>query len=115
MARTFNLPSLRTQVRQRADMQSIAAQQFVTDTELNGYINQSYTEFYDLLVVACGQEYFLNEAAIITGGGVDIYDLPPDFYRLLGVDAQINSTQSVTLEPFNFIERNLYKSAYAGG
>jgi len=115
MARTFTLPSIRTQVRQRADMQSTAAQLFITDSEINTYINQSYTELYDLLISSGGQEYYLNQAVIPTGGNIDTYDLPNDFYRLLGVDANINGNQAVTLRPFNFNERNLYRSVYAGG
>lgn len=115
MARTFTLPGLRTQVRQRADMQSTAAQGFVTDSELNTYINQSWAELYELITTNEGQEYFMNQAGIVTGGNVDTYDLPTDFWRIKGVDMVLSASQSVTIQPFMFIERNLYKAAYAGG
>lgn len=115
MARTFTLPSLRDQVRARADLQSAASQLFIPDAELSTYINQSYTELYDLLVSSGGQEYYLSQATIPTFPNVDTYNLPNDFYRLLGVDAQIDTSQAITLQPFNFNERNLYKNIYAMG
>lgn len=115
MARTFTLGSVRTQVRQRADMQSTAAQQFITDSEINLYINQSYTELYDLLISSGGQEYYLSSIALTPNTTTGIATLPSDFYRLLGVDAILSANQAITLQPFLFNERNLYKSVYAGG
>lgn len=115
MARTFTLPSIRAQARARADMQSTSAQAFIPDAELSTYINQSYCELYDLLVSAGGMEYYMNQASIPTLGNIDTYDLPNDFYRLLGADAVLNGNQAVTLQPFNFNERNLYRSVYSGG
>lgn len=115
MARTFTLPSIRAQARARADMQSTSATLFIPDAELNTYINQSYCELYDLLVSSGGMEYYMSQATIPTLGNIDTYDLPNDFYRLLGVDAVLTANQAVTLQPFNFNERNLYRSVYSGG
>lgn len=115
MARTFSLPSIREQARARADMQSVSAKAFIPDDEINIYVNQSYTELYDLLVSSGGMDYYMNQAVIPTAGQIDTYDLPPDFYRILGVDAILSANQAITLQSFNFNERNLYRSVYAGG
>lgn len=115
MARTATLAVLRAQVRERADMQSTSAQAFVTDAEINRYISQSNTEFYDMLVSAGGQEYFMTSAALTVNVTTGIASLPADFYRVMGVDAGLGSNQAVTLQAFNFNERNLFKSAYGGG
>lgn len=77
------LAQLREEVRQRADMED--DDQVVTDDELNRFINQSIKEWYDLLIESADQEFFAV-SAILNLTGVDYYLLPPDFYRLLGVD-----------------------------
>jgi len=108
MSTVMSLSQLRTAVRQRADM---VHSNFVTDTELNSYINQSSFELYDLLIQKYGNDYFVAPAYNFTTNGVsDSYTLPANFYKLLGVDLALsNSTDSyVTIKPFNFAERNRY-------
>ena len=101
---TVTLLQLRTRARERADMQSTG---FITDSELNGYINSSYAELYDLLVSKYGEEYFVAPAhSITTTSNVDTYALPADFYKLLGVDLQLDSSQWKTLKRFEFSDRN---------
>jgi len=104
----MTLLQLRTAAQQRADMVNSA---FVSDVEWNSYINQSYYELYDLLVQKYGNDYFVADPYTITTDGVlDSYALPTDFYKLLGVDLQLGTSQDswVTLKPFNFAERNRY-------
>jgi hypothetical protein len=108
MATTMTLAQLRAAVRQRADMEN---SQFVQDSELNSYINQSAFELYDLLVQKYGDNYFVAPAfQIITDGTNDKYNLPADFYKELGVDLLLsNSAESaVTVPQFNFSDRNKY-------
>jgi len=108
MATTMTLTELKNAVRQRSDMEN---SQFVKDTELTSYINQSYFELYDLLVQKYGDNYFVASPYSFTSDGVnDEYTLPTDMYKLLGVDLALsNSTDSwVTIKPFNFAERNRY-------
>src|SRR6267154_4869745 len=103
------LGSLRTQVRQRAD---IVNSQFITDTELNGYINASYAELYDLLVQKYGDDYYVKSPpySFVTDGTSQFYALPDDFYKLLGVDLALATSQDsfVTISQFGFRDRNRY-------
>jgi len=69
------LGTLRTTIRQRTDMVNT---QFVTDPELNGYINSSIQELYDLLIAAYGEDFssVLPAFLITTDGLNDKYFLP---------------------------------------
>ena len=57
MARTRTRLELRTEVRQRADMVN---SDFVTDNEINRYLNESISELYDMLISAKGQEWYIK-------------------------------------------------------
>lgn len=110
MATTMTLAQLRDAARQRADMVN---SQFVTDTEFNSYINQSYFELYDLLVSKYGDNYYVAAPYTLTTDGTnDQYALPtsPAVYKLLGVDLGLSNTLDsyVTIRPFEFIDRNRY-------
>ena len=103
------LLDVRTQARERADMVN---SQFVSDAEWNRYINASLYELYDLLVQKYGDHYFTSfpPYSFVTDGQSDWYALPPDFYKLVGVDLQINNSPNgfITLKPFNVGERNRF-------
>lgn len=126
MATTMTLLELRTAVRQRADQVN---SEFITDSELNSYINQSYFELYDLLIQKYGDNYYVADPIVFaTDGQTMQYPLPngvltftngrtnttgyvaPSFYKLLGVDLMLaNQQQSfVSIRPFNFSDRNRY-------
>jgi hypothetical protein len=81
---------------------------FVSDAEWAHYIGQSYAELFGLVVQAYGNDYFVADPHIITTDGTNyLYDLPADFFKLLGVDLQVQGAQQwVTLKPFVFAERN---------
>lgn len=100
----MSLLELRLRARQRADMVNST---FVTDSEFNSYINQSYFELYDLLVTVY-ENYFLKTPYSFQTTTAAQYTLPSDFYKLVGVDAGLsNSNQAwVTVPKFDFIERN---------
>jgi hypothetical protein len=106
----MNLEQLRTACRQRADMVNST---FVSDAELNSYINASYYELYDLLVQKYGNDYYMTQYSFSLQGNVSRYDLPEDFYKLLGVDLEISSGPDgyVSLRPFMLAERNRYSTA----
>jgi len=106
----MSLSDLRTASRQRADMVN---SQFVTDAELNSYINASYFELYDLLVQKYGNDYYMKEYTFSLQGNVSRYDLPDDFFKLLGVDLEISAGPDgyVSLKPFTLAERNRYSTA----
>lgn len=113
---TMRLSDLRMAVRQRADMVS---SQFVTDDELNSYINQSYFELYDILIQKYGDDYFVAPPlTFFTDGTSQFYPLPdgvnysaaPALYKFYGLDLGLSNTQDsfATIRPFTFAERNRY-------
>lgn len=116
MATTMTLAELRTATRQRADMENqsgVYTNAFVKDNELNSYINQSYFELYDLLIASYGENYNVSPPfTFVTDGVNQFFNLPTDFYKLLGIDVQVTSSVSNnawwTLKPFMFSERNKY-------
>lgn len=97
------LGAMRNTIRQRADLVNST---FITDPELNGWINSSAQELYDLLVQKYGDEYYVAAAStLVTTGLTDKFPLPSDHYKLLGVEWQ-NSSQWVEMPRFNFADRN---------
>lgn len=104
--RKVTLLELRTRARQRANKEGSG---FVTDSELNGYINDSLTKLYDLLVGAYGNDYYAKTQAMVTDFNEQYYDLPLDFYKLLGIDYLIGPQEALTLKPYQFNERNRYR------
>lgn len=105
MARTFTLNDLIEDVRVRTDLQNDTG--FVSDAEITRYLNQSITEWYELVVQSRGEEYFLQIDTIKTEVGVTDYELPEDFYRLAGVDIEYCG-RTISLRPLPFAERAKY-------
>lgn len=108
MATTMQLSDIQTAVLQRCNMENT---NFVTTAELTEYINQSYFELYDILVQKYGDNYYVATAYQFQTDGINqLFNLPSDFYKLLGVDLQLaNQNNSfVTIRPFNFSDRNRY-------
>ena len=100
--------ALVARVRQRADMEE---NYFVSDVEVQTYINVGLSELHDLLIQTYGQDYYISNSTFTTTSGVDSYaissNIGADFYKLRGVDAKLNGSMWSTLIPFNFNERNL--------
>ena len=106
MAKEITLADLKYQSRLRADK---VGSTYIKDDELISYINKSGAELYDLLIGAYGNDYYLKESEFKVQHGVSDYDLPEDFYKLLGVDFQITAQRKLTLKPYMFNERNRYQ------
>jgi hypothetical protein len=106
MSRQVTLGELRTQSRLRADK---VGSGFIKDDELLTYINSSYAELYDLLVGAYGNDYYLNSYEFSTNGTDRFFELPYDFYKLVGVDYINGGDTFLTLKPFQFNERAKYQ------
>lgn len=118
----LSLGQIRLMAQQRADRVN---SDFVTQTEWNSYIVQSYFELYDLLVDTF-EDYYLAVPYIFTTDGTQTqYNLPDGsalyqdinnntaaaFYKLRGVDLGLQSTNNlakVTIKKFEFIQRNRY-------
>lgn len=94
MARPVTLAAMRLRARRYADMEN---SQFVTDSEVNGYLNDSLADLYDQLVAAYGEDYYMQTALISTIANTSAYSLPVTFYKLSGV---VRIDQSVTPERF---------------
>ncbi len=103
----MSLLALRTLAQQTADRVN---SNFVTLPEWNTYINQSYFELYDLLVGLFEDYYLAAPYTFTTDGSAFQYDVPANFYKLMGVDCgqSTNNNARVTLHKYDFIERNRY-------
>lgn len=114
---SITLAELRTQARQRSDMEQ---SEFVTDSELNSYINASIAELHDLLIAAYNEEYYMDEVQFTATTSLT-YDLPngtnysaaPKFYKLRGVDVRRGNDDWATVKRFNFNRRNEMQNSAA--
>jgi hypothetical protein len=103
------LSDIRNQVLARADMSNTG---FVSTTELNFYINQSYYELYDIIIEAF-DDYYINYLQFTLDGIADGYSMPDVIYKLRGVDMMISGPDSwVTLTRYNFNDRNKYNAPF---
>ena len=109
--------ALVARVRQRSDMEN---NYFVSDIEVQTYINAGIAELHDILIQTYGQDYYVKSTTFNTTANIDTYPINDststynigmtDFYKLRGVDCMINGQEWFTLRPFNFNERNLYQN-----
>lgn len=119
----LSLGQVREMSKQRADRTN---SNFVTDSEWNTYINQSYFELYDILTTTYEDYYTSTQALFVTDGSSQQFSLPDGIktfltitgssfvakpmYKLLGVDCglALSSNAWVTLHKFDFIDRNRF-------
>lgn len=99
-----SLAEFRTRVLQAVDAEGSG---FVETPELNRFINGSLDALYDKLV-AVWEDYYARDVSItLTGTSLS---LPTDFYKLLGVDVQVSSSDWVDLKECPWAERNRWRS-----
>jgi len=103
MASNITLLDLRNACKDRADMQN---SNFITDDEWNRYINSAAKELYEILILK-GLQYTTTTDTISLNGTDDTYDLPSNFFKLVGVDHNINN-ETYPMEEYTFQNRNLY-------
>ncbi len=108
MALTVTLAQLRTQVRQRADMEDDG--NFIADSELNTWINESISDLYDVLLESMGEDFYLSSTTLTGDGTTEAFTLPTDFYLLRGVDAT-QGDERIAIRPFHFRERNRVRNS----
>lgn len=107
MASNVTLTELRAQARATSDMQNSG---FVTAAELDQYINLAAQTLYDILVSRF-EDYYIKDPLTFTITAPDTtYDLPEDFYKLRGADAQVNGSQWAPMRAFTFQERNILQN-----
>lgn len=108
---TITASDLKLRTRQRADMEN---SEFVSDSELLFYINNSYAELYDILVSKFEDYYVKNPPYefSITGSNYTA-TLPTDFYKLRGLDRSASGGSDwYTIHPFQFEQRNDNRSRF---
>tara|TARA_R100001460_G_scaffold105522_1_gene152224 strand:+ start:899 stop:1579 length:681 start_codon:yes stop_codon:yes gene_type:complete len=105
---TYTEADLRTRARRRADMENSA---FVTDAEIQDYLNSSISELHDFMVKSY-EDYFVSEQAYTIPLAASGANLPDDFYKALGVDYNSGGITS-TLRAYSFTERNIYNTPFA--
>lgn len=106
------LGAVRLAAQQKADMVNSA---FISKQEWNDYINKSYAALYDLLIQAYADDYYVASPFSITTDSRTpaLYNLPSNFYKLLGVDLAINGTDTwatITKHLFSQRNRNSYNT-----
>lgn len=105
------LSDLVTKARQRTDTVSSG---FVTDSEIQGYLNDSLAELDDALV-GTYEDYKVTVASATIASstdGTNYFATPADFLKLRGVDRQASSG-FMTVGRFDMQERNTWSSPYA--
>lgn len=101
---TTTLAELRERVRLKVDM---VGSDFVEDPELDGMINRAIFALDDKLHES-RKDYFLVEEDVTLSG--QSHELPPAFYKLVGVDVQSSNGDWVALHPFEWGERNALRN-----
>lgn len=88
MSRTRTLTQLILDVRSRADQDtSNGAIAYIADSVIAEWLNQAWADLYDHLVKA-GEHYYLKTDTFVTANAVDVYALPADHYKTMGVSVQ---------------------------
>lgn len=93
---------------------SAGPDQFVSDSELNGYINASLAEFQDLVVSRNMSNYVTSSVFTLSGNTANsnYYALTSSFYKLEGVDRLLDGSPSqgtatwYNVNKFQMNERN---------
>jgi hypothetical protein len=86
---------------------------FVTDAQLNVWIDESLAELWDLLSRADPDRYLMAPYSIATtasGSKPYAYALPADFYQARGVDLVIGNDR-YPLERVDFLDRERFSTA----
>lgn len=107
----YNLGELRTLARQRADMVN---SDFVSDAEVNGYVNASLAELHDIIVNTFDD--YVTTSTTFTLSSSNSYALPSDLLKLRMLSI-LDGTRYVPLRALPLAERWRYtgSTAYSRG
>lgn len=111
MAHSVTVASVRTKIRQQADIETLdEANSVITDDELDGVIDAGFRTLYDLIANVAGHEAFATAATVTS----PTFAVPADFYRALGVDFPnyYGTNMAATAKRFSFAERNRRTSPF---
>lgn len=99
---------LRNQIRLRY---GIANATYVSDAELNIYMNSSCAELYELIVESNEDWKVIRLPFTLTNSTDDGYVLPYNFWKILRVDRALDSNNYYILNRINIKDENLYSPA----
>lgn len=107
MAAAVQLSTLRTRARQKANMENSA---FVSDAELNQYINESWAELYEKLALTWSDRFTTSEEVTVVAPANTIAPTQPaggpyGFLKFRGLDKQ-DGNEWITIEPMDLKQRN---------
>lgn len=101
----------------QADLQSqnqFGTSGAITPSECNGYINDSYSEIHDLLILRYGSDYFVRKFVFPLVANVEAYALPDDFMKSKAVyylQSAGPPAVRVRLNQFMEVERTTYQQS----
>lgn len=84
---------------------------YISPNEWTRYANMAYTNYYDLLIEKYAENYPNSTPYLFTTDGTNQqYQLPPDFYKKIGLDLQYAGGPNgwLTIHEAAFIDRNRY-------
>lgn len=105
------LADLVTQVRRRADMENTT---FVTDEEIEQYVQDAMGDLWDILIEAAGPEHFTSSLSITTTAGVAQYQLDTDIAGM-GVGYTFEPLRIYKTIALEILEEGQYRPLSPGG
>ncbi len=102
MARSVTVEEIFRRASKRADMTNSS---FYSTQDKYDLLNEAYPALYDVLVQAY-ENYYVSETEFDISSSTFAYDLPDDFYKIVGVDFKVGNDQWITLRNYNESARN---------
>jgi hypothetical protein len=103
---TYTFGETKLAARERADMVNSS---FISSTEENRIINESYRKLYDLIITT-SENWNIKSEIINVTVNQDAYPLPVDFYRIKAVDEILSGHQMYPMRRFMFSDRHSYQT-----
>jgi hypothetical protein len=101
---------LETACRSQGDLLNAQNPSTGAASEYMEWINEEWAEIYDKLIMS-GEKYWMTTVSSATVFGQTGYQLPNDFYKLRGVEVQLDATQFFNAHRANFEQRNDFLTA----
>jgi hypothetical protein len=99
---TSTVAAIITRIRQEADIETPTPDDdFITDTEITGFINQARKRLVDFIINVGGSDLLATSADVLQAG---VAALTP--YRVLGVDRIVSTTDTCPYRKWQFEERH---------
>ena len=106
MADSISLSTIRSRLRARGEVDEA----YASNSILNDWIQESYHELYDLLVINNPTHNVSSSTANVTSG-TNNYAMASDFYRLRGVEILGSDSNWITTYSYPWGARNQSQSA----